>query len=181
MFFAGVSVINIHNTDVLRFTPAYSEYSVIANIPYYITSPILYKFLYEARNKPSEMIILMQKEVGDRIVSKKSSVLSLFVQKKGKVSQKIFVKKHCFSTAQKIDSSVLFFELHSLYSQADDLKFMAFIKAAFSNPRKKMINNLAQWGYYKEQNYKKLIELGFNDNTRAEELSITDYMYMLTE
>lgn len=171
----------IINNDVLKIEPNFETYKVIANIPYYITSPILYKFLYEAQKKPTQMIILMQKEVGDRIVSKKSSVLSLFVQKKCTVSQKIFVPKQCFSPAPKIDSTVLFFELHNLYSQVDDAKFMAFIKAAFSNPRKKMINNLAQWGYSKEQNYAKLLQLGFNDNTRAEELSIADYIYLLTD
>jgi 16S rRNA A1518/A1519 N6-dimethyltransferase RsmA/KsgA/DIM1 with predicted DNA glycosylase/AP lyase activity len=43
--------------------PAYENYSVIANIPYYITSPILFRFLYELSNTPKEMVIMMQKEV----------------------------------------------------------------------------------------------------------------------
>jgi 16S rRNA (adenine1518-N6/adenine1519-N6)-dimethyltransferase len=49
--------------DVLKFEPKYEKYSVVANIPYYITSPILQKFLYESAHKPENMIILMQKEV----------------------------------------------------------------------------------------------------------------------
>lgn len=47
------------------------NYSVVANIPYYITSPILFRFLHELENKPDEMVILMQKEVGDKICEKK--------------------------------------------------------------------------------------------------------------
>ena len=53
----------INNIDILKYEPTFSDYKVIANIPYYITSPILFRFLYELKNKPTEMIILMQKEV----------------------------------------------------------------------------------------------------------------------
>jgi 16S rRNA (adenine1518-N6/adenine1519-N6)-dimethyltransferase len=55
--------ITIHHQDVLDFYPIYAQYSVIANIPYYITSPILFHFLYKIENKPDEMVIMMQKEV----------------------------------------------------------------------------------------------------------------------
>lgn len=67
--------------DVLKYIPgetmspfsetSVSPYSVVANIPYYITSPILFRFLHELENKPEEMVILMQKEVGDKICRKK--------------------------------------------------------------------------------------------------------------
>ena len=53
----------IHHIDVLQFVPPYQEYSVIANIPYYITSPILFHFLYDIEKKPQEMVIMMQEEV----------------------------------------------------------------------------------------------------------------------
>jgi 16S rRNA (adenine1518-N6/adenine1519-N6)-dimethyltransferase len=56
-------IFEIINTDVLKFTPRFEDYKVIANIPYYITSPILHHFLYSLKNSPKEMIILMQKEV----------------------------------------------------------------------------------------------------------------------
>ena len=60
----------IQNIDVLKFFPEESNYKVIANIPYYITSPILRHFLYEVESLPKEMIILMQKDVGDKILGK---------------------------------------------------------------------------------------------------------------
>ena len=58
----------LHHGDVLKFTPAFEEYSVIANIPYYITSPILFHFLYDLPHAPESMVIMMQKEVGEKIL-----------------------------------------------------------------------------------------------------------------
>lgn len=74
----------INNIDVLKYEPEFKKYSVIANIPYYITSPILRHFLYDIEKIPEKMLILMQKDVWDKILWKgknKSSVLSLFIEK----------------------------------------------------------------------------------------------------
>lgn len=63
--------ITLHHLDVLKFSSRFEKYSLIANIPYYITSPILFHFLYaESFNVPDEMVILMQKEVGEKILAK---------------------------------------------------------------------------------------------------------------
>jgi 16S rRNA (adenine1518-N6/adenine1519-N6)-dimethyltransferase len=77
------------NIDVLQYMRQDScNYSVIANIPYYITSPILHHFLYRLSHSPDEMVIMMQKDVADKILAcekkkkPKSSVLSLFLSKK---------------------------------------------------------------------------------------------------
>jgi 16S rRNA (adenine1518-N6/adenine1519-N6)-dimethyltransferase len=60
--------IAIHHEDVLSYTPPYTEYSVVANIPYYITSPILFHFLYDIASPPEDMVIMMQEEVGEKIL-----------------------------------------------------------------------------------------------------------------
>lgn len=169
----------IINQDILKYIPTQETYKVIANIPYYITSPILQHFLYQVNNWPLEMIILMQKEVWDRITSKKSSVLSLFVQKKCTVSQQIFVPAKAFSPAPKIDSAVLFFEKHNQFNEVEDSTFLAFIKAAFSNPRKKMVNNLSNSWYEKEVIIHLLEQLWHTENARAEDLQIKDYMFLI--
>jgi 16S rRNA (adenine1518-N6/adenine1519-N6)-dimethyltransferase len=62
--------LKINHIDVLKYEPDFSEYDVIANIPYYITSPILRHFLYETENKPKHMVILMQEDVGNKILGK---------------------------------------------------------------------------------------------------------------
>jgi len=63
------SKLQIVHQDVLQFSPIFEQYSVIANIPYYITSPILFHFLYAVDFTPPEsMVIMMQKEVGEKIL-----------------------------------------------------------------------------------------------------------------
>ena len=63
----------INNIDILKYESPFVHYNVIANIPYYITSPILRHFLYNIDKKPEKMVILMQKAVGDRIVGAKKN------------------------------------------------------------------------------------------------------------
>jgi 16S rRNA (adenine1518-N6/adenine1519-N6)-dimethyltransferase len=64
-------IISILHQDVLKYRDVERSYSVIANIPYYITSPILFHFLYNMPISPDEMAIMMQKEVGEKIISSK--------------------------------------------------------------------------------------------------------------
>ena len=71
----------------------------------------------------------------------KTSVLSLFVAKKCFAREVIFVWKENFIPAPKIESSVILFEKHNLYDFLDDKIFLDFIKKAFAEPRKKLLNN----------------------------------------
>lgn len=171
----------IVNQDILKYEPKYENYKVIANIPYYITSPILYKFLYEVNKHPKTMVILMQKEVWEKILSIKSSVLSLFIKRKCIVNKELFVPKWAFSPPPKVDSIVLSFNFKNEIMPLDEQKFLSFIKACFSNPRKKMINNIANLWYDKNKIMILMKELGFNENTRAEELQINDFEYILNK
>jgi len=171
-------VFKIHNQDVLDFIPDFQTYSVIANIPYYITSPILRHFLYDLENKPDNMIILMQKDVGDKILGKwksKSSVLSLMIEKKCHVTEEIFVWKENFIPVPKIESSVLKFTVHGKYNEIDDEKFLEIIKIWFSSPRKKLIKNLVVWWYSKDIVLKYIAEIWSNENLRGEDLSIWEW------
>lgn len=169
----------IINEDVLKINPKFEKYKIIANIPYYITSPILFKFLYQVKNKPTEMIILMQKEVWERIISNKSSVLSLFIWKKSKIIKNIFVSKTSFFPQPKVDSILLHFVLNNDFNNINDKKFLIFIKSAFSNPRKKMLNNLEKSWYNKSDIFVKLKILWYTDNVRSEELKLNDFIYLL--
>lgn len=167
----------IINKDILKTDFDFINYKIIANIPYYITSPILYKFLYEVKNIPQTMIILMQKEVWEKIVSNKSSFLSLYISKKAKSSLLLDVPKNYFSPSPKVDSVVLKFDTITTYDNIDDTVFLEFIKNAFFQPRKKLINNLSK--YNKTKILELLINMWFNENTRAEELSLDDYIKIL--
>lgn len=181
----------IFNEDILKFKERFNNYLVIANIPYYITSPILYKFLYEIGNKPDNMLILMQKDVGDKILAwqstaldkknnkQKSSVLSLFISKKAFVKEIIRVPAKSFIPAPKVESSVLLFELHNNYRDINDDKFIEFIKIWFKEPRKKLVNNLVKWWYEKEKILKIFNELWFREDVRWEDLSIDNWIKLL--
>lgn len=133
--------------DVLKYVPELSVYSIIANIPYYITSPILFRFLHELENKPEEMVILMQKEVGDKILRKKgynNSYLSLALEFSCEIIKEVcLVEKENFIPSPKIDSSVLYFKRKESYNIQGAKEFLKITSAGFISPRKKLLSNLA--------------------------------------
>ncbi len=170
----------INNVDVLKYDIGDIDggYSIIANIPYYITSPILRHFLYDVKTKPENMVILMQKDVWDKILGKgknKSSVLSLFVDKKSSVWELIVVWKQNFVPAPKVESSVLVFELHDDYKDIDDNKFLELIKKWFKEPRKMLMKNLVTSGYEKSHITDIFWELHIDISIRWEDLDISTW------
>jgi len=174
----------INNIDVLKYIPEHKDYTVIANIPYYITSPILRYFLYDVENKAKSMVILMQKDVWDKILWKwkeKTSVLSLFVSKKCRVREVLFVSRTNFIPAPKVESSVLLFENHGLYNDIDDLKFLDFIKKAFKEPRKKLSKNLINSWYDKNLIMQVFSKYSIEDNTRWEDLNMSIWSQLFLE
>lgn len=176
----GNTDFQIINIDILKYEPNFSDYFVIANIPYYITSPILRKFLYDVTNKPKAMLILMQKEVWEKIIhpKNKSSVLSLYIQKKRNSSKIIDVKNTDFHPAPKVDSVVIKFELHDKYKENDDDEFLEFIKLAFKEPRKMLIKNLSS--KYEISNLETIFDdLKIDKKARAEDLDLEKYLEMI--
>ncbi len=168
----------IINQDILKTKIEFNDYKIIANIPYYITSPILFKFLYEEQNKPKTMIILMQKEVWEKIISKDNSFLSLYIKKKSNVSLEIPVKKEYFYPSPKVDSVVLKFEVKEDNSEIDDKIYLDFLKLAFSSPRKKLISNL--WIKYDKNKILHLLQKkGLSENSRPQELWLDEYIYLI--
>ena len=115
-------------------------YAVAGNIPYYITSPIVEKLL-TAPNLPERIVLLMQKEVAERICSDKESVLSLFVKNRTVASLGPVVPREEFEPVPKVDSQVLILEPFKNGPKYPD-ELMDFIKKAFKNPRKKLKHNI---------------------------------------
>lgn len=185
--FQNIDKLFIKNIDVLKFFPDFEEYFVIANIPYYITSPILRHFLFDVENKPEKMLILMQKDVWDKIIlwqdytkKQKSSVLSLFVAKKAIAKEVIFVWKQNFSPSPKIESSVLLFERIDDFDYLEDEIFLEFIKKVFIEPRKKLVNNL-QKAWYEKSKILEIFSLkNIDENIRWEDLNIRQWCDLIT-
>lgn len=171
--------------DVLKYEPKFSDYRVIANIPYYITSPILDRFLYELPIRPEAMVILMQKEVAERIVAKdgKESGLSLFCKNACAAIEHVAkVSAGCFRPAPKIDSAVLRFVVEGNGKPSDfshfrdhesDARFLKTVRAGFSSPRKKAVSNLsAGLNVPKETVAALFAELGLREDERPERVPL---------
>ena len=174
----------IRNQYILKYTPGFHTYSVVANIPYYITSPILRHFIYDVEHIPETMIILMQKDVGDKILwngKNKSSVIRLLVNKKYDVEEIIKVPKENFIPAPKVESSILFFKKHNLYTEVDDDIFLTTIKIWFSSSRKKLVSNLKAWGFQKQKVLDIFKGLKIEENIRWEDLDISQWCHLIQE
>lgn len=177
----------IKNIDVLKFIPENKIYSVIANIPYYITSPILRQFLYKLENSPEEMVILMQKDVWDKILDifkekkPKSSVIWLMMAKKAYVTEELLVSPDNFIPAPNVQSSVLKFIKHNNFSETDDEIFLRFIKIWFSSARKKLIKNLVNSWLDKNKILDIFKVLDINENIRADAIWIEKWCILSTE
>ena len=117
------------------------KYVVAGNIPYYITSPIIQKFLH-VEHKPEKIVLLMQKEVADRLAAKPGdySILGLSAQIYAKVTAGSIVGREFFTPPPKVDSRVVILE--PLAKPLANESAMALIKLGFIAPRKKLITNL---------------------------------------
>jgi len=123
------------------------SYKVVANLPYYITSPVLRHFL-EASVKPQTMVVMVQKEVAEAIVAEPGglSVLSISVQFYGKPRIIKYVPARCFYPVPEVDSAILRIDLHPepAVAVADRKSFFELVRAGFTTPRKQIVNSLAQ-------------------------------------
>ncbi|MBR6810952.1 ribosomal RNA small subunit methyltransferase A [Candidatus Saccharibacteria bacterium] len=151
------------------------KYVVAGNIPYYITSPIIQKFLH-AEHRPEKIVILIQKEVAERLAAKPGdySILGLSAQIYAKVTLGPLVKKEFFTPPPKVDSQVVILE--PLETPLASETTMSLIKLGFIAPRKKLIANLAI-GLHKSRDEIKAIfaKLNLNENARPADLTIENW------
>ena len=161
------------NIDDLPFE--YEKIKVIANIPYYITSPIIQKFLH-VEHKPEKIVLLIQKEVAQRLAAKPGdySILGLSAQIYAKVTLGPVVKREFFTPPPKVDSQVVILE--PLETPLASEKTMSLIKLGFIAPRKKLISNLStSLKQSKEELQKIFAENNIDENARPADLSIEDW------
>ncbi|MEI6478653.1 MAG: 16S rRNA (adenine(1518)-N(6)/adenine(1519)-N(6))-dimethyltransferase RsmA [bacterium] len=165
--------------DVLEFDPKEykleaQKYKLIANIPYYITGELIRRFLSEIP-QPELMVILVQKEVAERIVVRdgKESILSISVKVYGEPKYIQTVKAGSFFPAPNVDSAILLIDNISKknFSNIDEQKFFKIVRAGFAHKRKTISSNLKEF-ISKER----LNELGINEKERAEKLSLEQWI-----
>ncbi|MFC2072032.1 16S rRNA (adenine(1518)-N(6)/adenine(1519)-N(6))-dimethyltransferase RsmA [Chloroflexota bacterium] len=195
---ASLSNVTIINEDVLRIDPKtlFQEqmakipprvsspliYKVVANLPYYITSPVLRHFL-EASVKPQIMVVMVQKEVAETIVAGpgQASLLSLSVQLYGEPTIMGYVPARCFYPAPEVDSAVLRIALYPqpVVEIADKESFFSLVRAGFSASRKQIANSLAQGlGVSKTEVLPLLSRANIVPQRRAETLTLEEWAHL---
>jgi 16S rRNA (adenine1518-N6/adenine1519-N6)-dimethyltransferase len=176
----------IINDDVLKIEPASlaADYKVVANLPYYITSPVLRHFL-EASRKPRLMILMVQKEVAEAIAAKpgEMSLLSVSVQLYGEPKIISHVPAECFYPPPKVDSAIVRIDLYPKPKVAvDEEDFFDVVRAGFSAPRKQLVNSLAQGLGVEKADALALLEAAkISPQRRAETLSLEEWARLLKE
>lgn len=157
---------------------------VVANIPYYITSPIIQKLIAN-RELVEEIYIMVQKEVAERIVaksSKKRSVLTLSVEYFGETELLFYIPKEAFFPSPKVDSAFIKISIdreNKYENLVDEKTFFKYVKASFANKRKNIVNNLCRLGFEKN-NLKIILEKNdISPNKRAEAFSIDEFIELI--
>ena len=171
--------LTVKNQDILALDLSQlnlpENYVVAGNIPYYITSPIIQKFLH-ANQKPQRIVFLVQKEVAERLAGAPGnySVLGLTAQSYAKVVLGPVVKRDLFTPAPKVDSQVVVFT-----PLAQPLAYeatLSLIKLGFIAPRKKLISNLTtSLQLPKEELLGIFANLGIPEMARPADLTIADW------
>lgn len=156
---------------------------VVANIPYYITTPIIFR-LVEHLEKFSSILVLIQKEVAERFASKEGTkdygITSVILQALFDVSIPRIVKKECFTPMPKIDSALCLLVPHNKYQISNFEEFKKFIHLAFSMRRKTLVNNLKS-KYEKEVVVEVVEKFGYLETVRPEEICVENFIFIFEE
>ena len=178
--------VNIVHGDILETTPEEllsgidaRSYKVVANLPYYITSPILRHFL-QAERKPSLLVVMVQKEVGEAIAALpgKMSQLGIAVQFYSRPTVVTYVPASDFRPVPRVDSVVLRLDVYSQppVDISDEVGFWDIVHCGFSSPRKQLRNSLAHRLAIPPREASRLLEgLGIDPRRRAETLTLEEW------
>lgn len=149
---APLTNVTIINDDILHLDPATlltgpTAYKVVANLPYYITSPVL-RHLLKASARPEKMILMVQKEVAQRIAAAPGhrSLLSISVQYYGNPRIIDIVPAEAFHPAPEVDSAILRIDVYRqpAVTVSDQQGFFDLVRGGFTASRKQIANSLAQ-------------------------------------
>ena len=156
----------------------FKRYKVVANLPYYITSKIIRLFL-ETKYPPREMILMVQKEVGERIcaLDNKESIFSISVKFYAEPEILFEVSRENFEPVPEVDSAVIRIKRKEKIPDVDVKKFFPLIKAGFSSKRKMLVNNLSNGFHIPKEKIAEIIrKAGLEPGIRAEKLGVEDWM-----
>jgi len=181
--------VRIQQGDILELSPkdliTETDYLVVANIPYYITSAVI-RHLLESDPKPRSIVLTIQKEVAERICAKPGdlSLLALSVQVYGKPRIAARIPADAFFPAPKVDSAVLVIDIYPTPQIKQELldTFFRLIKAGFSQKRKTLRNSLSAGLHISPSNAAEMLtKLNIDPQRRAETLNLTEWSNLAVE
>jgi len=175
----------LSNPPLSKGREGWGGYKIVANLPYNITSRFLRKFLSEVEDKPSGMILMLQKEVAERICARpgKMSLLSVSTQFYSEPKIIAYVPADAFWPKPKVASAIIHLTrlLHPLLTkergrgEAEE-KFFRLVKVGFSAKRKQLQGNLTKGLKIKKEDVNKILEgCGLKETARAQELSLENW------
>lgn len=166
------------DTDLKRYEG--QKINVASNLPYYVTTPILFK-LFTSNLDINKITVMVQKEVADRFNAKVNSedynALSLIVQYLYDVKLELNVSKNCFNPVPQVDSAVVSFTPKRQRDFIYENKLFEFIENCFKKRRKTLNNNLKDF-LDKEKIEKLYTTLNLKENVRAQELTLDEFISM---
>ncbi|MBI2644350.1 MAG: ribosomal RNA small subunit methyltransferase A [Candidatus Wildermuthbacteria bacterium] len=180
---SDLSNVEIVNKDALRWDPKnhkwLKRYKVVANLPYYISAPLIRRFLETLEKKPDMLLLMVQKEVAQRICAKPPhmNILALSVQIYAKPEIVMPVKKGAFWPQPKVDSAVIKIIPRNSENPALLPTVFTLIKTGFRQPRKQLMNNFAHGLSMKRERIETwLLFNHIQPDQRAETLSLEDWI-----
>ncbi len=182
---AGFPNVEIKREDILKVSPDHfhslGNFKVIGNLPYYITTPIIFSLLSWSKNLVLAFLTV-QKEVAERLVSppgrKEYGVLSIGTQFYSQVEKLADFKKETFFPTPEVDSSLIRIKMREKppVLVKDEKNFFNLVKISFSQRRKQLVNVLAKGlNFKKEIISNKLSSIGIDPKRRAETLSLQEF------
>lgn len=182
--------LEIYPNATLRLKDAMSDdepdidvpFKFVANIPYYITTPLVMKYLEHPLC--TSITVMIQKEVADRFVARAGTsdygVITIAIDLLGDATYTRFVPRDKFSPPPKVDSAVVHIEVNrDKYAGVDIARVMKVVKCAFTMRRKTLVNNLTSgYGITRDKAIEIVSLAGFDANIRGERLSTTDFIHL---
>ena len=185
--FAGQDRVEILQMDVLKYDFSSAcpggRIKVVGNIPYHISSPILFRLL-DFRRSISLMILMFQKELADRITAppgtKDYGIPSVLVARYTRATCELTVPPNCFYPVPDVVSSVLRITVRQEPNLLDEALFAKIVRAAFARRRKTLWNNLRHIGIPEEMVGRMFAGSGIDRTRRAETLSVEEFSLLTT-
>lgn len=156
---------------------------VVANLPYYLSTPLLFRLL-EQRHRFPRLVLMLQNEVADRLVAKAGTadygILSVMAQYAAEITKVFRVSAQCFRPRPEVGSAVVSLRTkkETVLSLEEESTFARLVKSAFAHRRKTLVNSLRDEGYTSSVVMRALTDTGITATARAETLTLEQFMQL---